>query len=113
MNAVEIQEAIEELIQQPYAPSAFIEGFMTANGASATTIARIKSGDGKATVPPNDVFWKAGAGEGIRTLDPSLGKIRIYEISDLNQLFKRPPKHPNTIRTFSLQFARKALCAMF
>lgn len=35
MNAVEIQEAIEELIQQPYAPSAFIEGFMTAYGASA------------------------------------------------------------------------------
>ena len=58
MNAVEIQEAIEELIQQPYAPSAFIEGFMTAYGASATTIARIKSGDGNATDLPNGVLWK-------------------------------------------------------
>jgi hypothetical protein len=60
-----------------------------------------------------DILKKTGAGEGIRTLDPSLGKIRIYEISNLNQLFKRPPKHPNTIRAFSVQFARKALCAMF
>jgi len=30
---------------------------------------------------------KTGAGEGIRTLDPNLGKIRLYEISVLNQLF--------------------------
>lgn len=58
MNAVEIQEAIEELIQQPYAPSAFIEGFMTAYGASAATIARIKSGDGNATDLPDGVLWK-------------------------------------------------------
>ncbi len=58
MNAVEIQEAIEELVQQPYEPNAFIEGFMLAYGASATTIARIKSGDGNATDLPNGVLWK-------------------------------------------------------
>lgn len=58
MNAVEIQEAIEELIQQPYEPKAFIEGFMLAYGASATTMARIKSGDGNATDLPNGVLWK-------------------------------------------------------
>jgi hypothetical protein len=41
-----------------------------------------------------------GAGEGIRTLDPNLGKIRLYEISVINQIFIRPLKNPNTIRTF-------------
>ena len=43
---------------------------------------------------------KTGAGEGIRTLDPNLGKIRLYEISVLNQLFIKLLKNPNTIRTF-------------
>jgi hypothetical protein len=55
---------------------------------------------------------KTGAGEGIRTLDPNLGKIRLYEISVLNQLFIKLLKNPNTIRTFSKQFAQRALCAM-
>jgi hypothetical protein len=59
------------------------------------------------------ILKKTGAGEGIRILYPKLGKVVIYEISILNQLFKRPPKYPNTIRAFSVQFARKALCAMF
>jgi hypothetical protein len=44
---------------------------------------------------------KTGAGEGIRTLDPNLGKIRIYEIFVLNQLFIKLLKNPNTIRTFA------------
>jgi len=26
------------------------------------------------------IFKKTGAGEGIRTLDPNLGKIRLYEL---------------------------------
>ena len=43
---------------------------------------------------------KTGAGEGIRTLDPNLGKIRLDEISILNQLFIKLLKNPNTIRTF-------------
>ena len=51
---------------------------------------------------------KNGAGEGIRTLDPNLGKIRLYEIFILNQLFTKLLKNPNTIRTFSAQFAQRA-----
>jgi hypothetical protein len=43
---------------------------------------------------------KTGADEGIRILDPNLGKIRLYEISVLNQLFIKLVKNPNTIRTF-------------
>ncbi len=55
---------------------------------------------------------KTGAGEGIRTLDPNLGKIRLYEISVLNQLFTKLLKNPNTIRTFVTQFAQSDFCAM-
>ena len=55
---------------------------------------------------------KTGAGEGIRTLDPNLGKIRLYEILFLNQLFIRPLENPNTIRTFATQFAQSGFCAM-
>ena len=43
---------------------------------------------------------KTGAGEGIRTLDPNLGKIRLYEIFILNQILIKLLKNPNTIRTF-------------
>ena len=53
-----------------------------------------------------------GAGEGIRTLDPNIGKIRLYEISVLNQLFIKLLKNPNTIRTFAAQFAQQDLCSM-
>jgi hypothetical protein len=55
---------------------------------------------------------KTGAGEGIRTLDPSLGKIRIDEILTLYQIVIRPLENPNTIRTFSAQFAWNVLCSM-
>jgi hypothetical protein len=34
-----------------------------------------------------EIFKKTGAGEGIRILDPNLGKIQIYEISHINQVF--------------------------
>ena len=54
-------------------------------------------------------FTKTGAGEGIRTLEPKFGKIRIYEISVLNKIFIGSLKNPNTIRTFSTQFPQKAL----
>jgi hypothetical protein len=43
---------------------------------------------------------KTGAGEGIRTLDPNLGKIQLYEFIVLNQVPIRTLKNPNTIRTF-------------
>ena len=55
---------------------------------------------------------KTGAGEGIRTLDPNLGKIRLYEILFLNQLFIRPLENPNTIRTITTQFGQQDLCSM-
>jgi hypothetical protein len=45
-----------------------------------------------------------GAGEGIRTLDPNLGKIRLYEILLLYQIVIKLLKNPNTIRTFSAEF---------
>jgi hypothetical protein len=59
------------------------------------------------------MFKKTGTGEGIRTLDPNLGKIRLYEISNMNQVLIKFLKNPNTIRTFSTQFAQSGFCAMF
>ncbi|WP_395619951.1 hypothetical protein [Sphingorhabdus sp.] len=59
------------------------------------------------------VFKKTGAGEGIRTLDPNLGKIRLYEILSLFQIVVWLLGNPNTIRTFSTQFAQNGFCAMF
>ena len=56
---------------------------------------------------------KTGAGEGIRTLDPNLGKIRLYEIFLLYQIVILLLKNPNTIRTFSAAFSQKALCSGF
>jgi hypothetical protein len=47
------------------------------------------------------MFKKTGTGEGIRTLDPNLGKIRLYKIFLLYQMVIWPLKNPNTIRTFS------------
>lgn len=99
MNAVEIQEAVEELIQQPYAPSAFIEGFMTAYGASGATIARMRSGDGNATDLPNGVLWRkwvhfqpASTGEISEVLDTlqasrktSQAKVRFAITTDGDQ----------------------------
>jgi len=42
---------------------------------------------------------KTGAGEGIRTLDPNLGQIRLYEIYVLNCIFistvKKSERDPN------------------
>ena len=59
------------------------------------------------------MFKKTGTGEGIRTLDPYLGKIRLYEIYILNQLFIKLLQNPNTIRTFSTQFAQRALYGVY
>jgi len=55
----------------------------------------------------------AGAGEGIRTLDPNLGKIRLDEILLLDQIVISLLENPNTIRTFSAEFPQKALCSGF
>jgi hypothetical protein len=52
------------------------------------------------------------AGEGIRTLDPNLGKIRLDVIFPLHQIVIWPLRNPNTIRTFSAAFSQKALCSV-
>jgi hypothetical protein len=56
---------------------------------------------------------KTGAGEGIRTLDPNLGKIRLDETLLLYQMLIWLLRNPNTIRTFSAAFSQKALCSGF
>lgn len=58
MHAVEIVEAITELAQQAYEPLAFITGFMSAYGASSSTIARLEHGDGSISDLPRGVVWR-------------------------------------------------------
>jgi hypothetical protein len=41
---------------------------------------------------------ETGAGEGIRTLDPNLGKVRVEGFYKQYQLFVRRLKNQNTIR---------------
>ena len=60
MNAVEIEEAVGELIQKPYEPDAFIKGFMAAYGASASTIARINNSEGNTSDLPGGCFGESG-----------------------------------------------------
>ena len=62
---------------------------------------------------PSVFSRKTGAGEGIRTLDPNLGKIRLDEILHLDQIVISLLENPNTIRTFSAEFPQKALCSGF
>ena len=45
MNAVEIEEAISALAEQPFDPDAFPYAFLEAFGHKATTIRRLSSGD--------------------------------------------------------------------
>ncbi len=45
MNAVEIEEAISKLAEQPFVPAEFPYAFLEAFGNKATTIKRLKSGD--------------------------------------------------------------------
>jgi len=44
MNAVEIEEAITELAEQPFDPAEFPYAFLEAFGNKATTIQRLRSG---------------------------------------------------------------------
>jgi hypothetical protein len=48
---------------------------------------------------PDTAARKTGAGEGIRTLDPNLGKIQVDDILVQFRLIIRVLKNPNMIRT--------------
>lgn len=96
MNAVEIEEAVTELTQQPYEPVTFITGFMAAYGASATTITRLKGGDGNTSDLAGGILWKkwlhfqpAAEGQASNVLDAieasrktAQGKVRYAITTD-------------------------------
>ena len=44
MNAVEIEEAISKLAEQPFDPAAFPYAFLEAFGNKSTTLKRLQSG---------------------------------------------------------------------
>lgn len=45
MNAIEIEEAISQLAEQPFDPAEFPYAFLEAFGNKATTINRLRKGD--------------------------------------------------------------------
>lgn len=106
MNAVEIEEAVAELIQQPYEPVAFITGFMAAYGASAATITRLKGGDGNTSDLPGGVLWRkwvhfqpAAKGQASNVLDAieasrktAQGKVRYAITTDGDEFSARDLK---------------------
>lgn len=106
MNAVEIEEAVTELTQQPYEPVAFITGFMAAYGASATTITRLKGGDGNTSDLLNGILWKkwvhfqpAAEGQAASVLDAieasrktAQGKVRYAITTDGTEFAARDLK---------------------
>lgn len=106
MNAVEIEEAVAELIQQPYEPVAFITGFMAAYGASATTITRLKGGDGNTSDLADGILWKkwihfqpAAGGQASNVLDAieasrktAQGKVRYAITTDGTEFAARDLK---------------------
>ena len=49
MNAVEIEEAVSELVSQPFDPAEFPFQFLTAFGAKDTTIKRLRKGESNAS----------------------------------------------------------------
>ena len=49
MNAVEIEEAISALAEQPFSPEEFPFAFLEAFGNKATTIKRLRSGSSNAS----------------------------------------------------------------
>ena len=49
MNSVEIEEAVSELVSQPFDPAEFPFQFLTAFGAKDTTIKRLRKGESNAS----------------------------------------------------------------
>lgn len=76
MNAVEIEEAISQLAEQPFVPTEFPYAFLEAFGNKATTISRLRSGNSNKTdiegavLQQNNIHIKVcAAGEVLKTLD--------------------------------------------
>lgn len=58
MNAVEIEEAVGELAQQPFNPKTFVTGFMAAYGAPKTTLTLIQNGNNNPSDLTGGVLWR-------------------------------------------------------
>ena len=58
MNAVEIEEAVSDLVSQPYDAEAFPFQFLTAYGAKDTTIKRLRKGESNASDVPGGVLQR-------------------------------------------------------
>ena len=58
MNAVEIEEAISELVVQPFDAVEFPFHFLTAFGAKETTLKRLRKGDSNASDVAGGVLWR-------------------------------------------------------
>ena len=56
MNAIEIEEAISQLAEQPFAPAEFPYAFLEAFGNKATTISRLRRGDSNKSDVPGGVL---------------------------------------------------------
>jgi len=57
MNAVEIEEAVSDLVLQPFDPAEFPFRFLTAFGAKETTVKRLRKGDSNAS-DVGGVLWR-------------------------------------------------------
>lgn len=58
MNAVEIEEAVSELVAQPFDPAEFPFQFLTAFGAKDTTIKRLRKGESNGSDVPGGVLQR-------------------------------------------------------
>ncbi|WP_066682521.1 class I SAM-dependent DNA methyltransferase [Sphingomonas sp. CCH9-E2] len=58
MNAVEIEEAVSELVVQPFDAAEFPFHFLTAFGAKETTLKRLRKGDSNASDVAGGVLWR-------------------------------------------------------
>ena len=90
MNAVEIEQEISRLAEQPFDPVEFPYAFLEAFGNKATTINRLKSGNSNKTDIKGAVLQQSNihikvcdAGEVLKTLEmlknsPATAKGQIY-----------------------------------
>lgn len=58
MNAVEIEEAVSDLVVQPFDAAEFPFHFLTAFGAKETTLKRLRKGDSNASDVAGGVLWR-------------------------------------------------------